>query len=301
VSCGNGIIDADVPDDDQPIEECDDGNDIDDDECTNTCRRNQYDVSRSDFTGPLEPVQGEVFFPLGDDQTISFRIPSTSSGEPRYTYLFNKRYDGVRVSSNGLIGLLENTGLPPSHNFEEPSSAEGPLGQGRSFTTYQGNGCCSGQPIPSPVANTPLIAPYWEDLLGIYQLGLVSDPASGLSADSAGNSVALLSEGGRDWLVVEWRGVSHFGGGPGGLHMQALLRIFTDGSPEQNILNQEEAVVKLRCLNCQSDGGAHTQGLQGSRPYQGATLTTTDTGPVYRSATSWSITNEQVTFTPHAR
>lgn len=289
VSCGNGIIDTDDPTDNQPVEECDDGNNIDDDDCTNTCRMNKYDVTQAMITlNDLEVVSDEVFFPLSDDQTIAFRVPSASNNTPRYAYLFNKRYDAVRVSSNGLIGLLNNTGMSPSRDLSEPA----PLGEGRSFSTYIGNGCCSGRPIPSAASNEPTIAVFWEDLLGVGLNGRASD----VGGESSGNSVALLTEGGRDWLVIEWRGVSHYGSFAGDLHMQALIRIFEEDentTEEEVQAHQEQATIKLRCLSCASDGGAHTQGLQGHLPYQGESFG--------RSAYSWSVFNDEVTFTPHAR
>lgn len=130
--------------------------------------------------------------------------------------------------------------------------------------TSRGNGCCSGGNIPLNQASSALIAPYWEDLLGQQ------------SYRARGQNRWIL-EGNK--LIIEWKNVEHYA-------YRSPLSITT-----QVVLDLVDHTVLLRCENCQSDGGLHTQGLRGPYPYQGIANPT-------RVRRNWSASSDGVRYIP---
>ena len=237
--CGNGIVDRG---DNVADEDCDDGNNTDDDFCTNLCKFNSYDVVER--ISPVPPLDVNIQWnslPLGDDQVIAFKIPDNKT----FRY-FNRSYNAINVSSNGFITLF--------NTVEEPSQTP----------TSRGNGCCSGGNIPFSRPSRALIAPYWEDLLGQN-----SYRAKGQNRWTLDNNT----------LIIEWKDVEHYG-------YRSELNVTA-----QVILGLDNGTIELRCENCQSDGGLHTQGLRGPYSYQGVA----NPSLVRRS---WSAISEGIKYEP---
>ena len=212
--CGNGIV--------NDGESCDDGNLLDSDACTNSCLENTYYPVDPPETLSTENVLWNELS-LGDDTVQAFNIPNQKS----FKY-FNQDYNQILVSSNGFIMLqnVEDTNAPLPPN------------------TSRDNGCCNGGQIPLGQESIPLIAVYWEDLLGQNNV-----------ADSKNQWATFTNDQNEEYIVIEWKDVKHFGND---------IRVSA-----QIILGLDNSNIILRCEHCESDGGNHTQGLRGPYPYQG--------------------------------
>ena len=79
-------------------------------------------------------------------------------------------------------------------------------------------------------------------------------------------------------MIIEWRDIHHYPQGT-----QVTFRIGLDLNTYQ---------VFIYCQNCQSNGRAHTQGMED----KSGTLATGDRN---RMARSWSVTDDLVGFTPN--
>ena len=214
VVCGNGIVNEG--------ESCDDGNLIANDACTDRCLENIYYPVEPSETQSLDHVSWNELS-LGDDTVQAFNIPNQKS----FKY-FNQDYNQILVSSNGFIMLqnVENTNAPLPPN------------------TSRDNGCCNGGQIPLGQESIPLIAVYWEDLLG-----------ANMVADSKNQWGIYTDDQNQEYVVIEWKDIKHYGNETR-IHAQIIL-----GLDNSNVI--------LRCEHCASDGGPHTQGLRGPYPYQG--------------------------------
>jgi hypothetical protein len=96
----------------------------------------------------------------------------------------------------------------------------------------QSQGCCTGQPIPSLSSPNNFIAGFWEDL---------NSPQGNIRFQTLG------SPGSRQ-LVVGFYSVPHFSNGP---------RVTWEV-----VLHEGNNNIEIHCVDCPSDGGAHTIGIE---------------------------------------
>ncbi len=123
-------------------------------------------------------------------------------------------------------------------------------------------GCCSGQRLPDPAIPNNLIAGYWEDL----------DPNLG--------GLVLYGFDGRfpqREFVVHYKNVPHF---PGDIPVNFQI-----------VLQESTNRIEIHCISCPSDGGAHTQGIEGPRGVQALVL------EAARNARDFSLEEDAVAFT----
>lgn len=102
------------------------------------------------------------------------------------------------------------------------------------FSSGQSNGCCSGQNLPNPGSPNNLVAGYWED----FNL-----PQGGIHYQTLGTA-------GSRRFIVQFTNNPHYNGGP---------RVWF-----QMILHECSNDIELQFLNCPSDGGIHTTGIENS-------------------------------------
>ena len=131
-----------------------------------------------------------------------------------------------------------------------------------SFNTGSGNGCCSGQLLPNTSDPNNLVAGFWEDL----------NPSIGGTI-----GYGLFGTAPARRLVVSFTGVDHFGGGN-----QVTFQIK---------LHESSNVVEVLHINCPSDGGLNTTGIEDIS----GTLAFSAGG---RNQVNWAATNETSTYTP---
>jgi len=102
-----------------------------------------------------------------------------------------------------------------------------------SFDAPSSSGCCSGGVLPSTALPNRAIALFWEDF----------DPPEGGAIRYQTIGAAPSRE-----FVVEFDAIQHF---PSGTPVTMQL-----------VLREADDQAEIVCVNCQSDGGSHTQGVQ---------------------------------------
>ncbi len=131
-----------------------------------------------------------------------------------------------------------------------------------SFDLAAAQGCCSGQSLPSTGSPSNLVAGYWEDL----------NPTQGGTI-----GYGLFGTAPNRRLVVSFTDVAH--------HSTATPVTF------QIKLYETTNVVEVVNINCPSDGGIHTSGIEDVS----GTIAFAVSG---RNAANFSTVNETTTFTP---
>lgn len=133
------------------------------------------------------------------------------------------------------------------------------------FISFSGDdeGCCSGQAMPNAGMPNNLIAFAWEDL----------NPAAGGDVQYFVHGTAPNRV-----LVVEFDDVPHYNGP-------------TKRVTAQVHLYESSHVVDIHTTEMQSDGGAHTMGLENAAG-------TSATFVLGRNAANWSASNEAIRFIP---
>jgi hypothetical protein len=131
-----------------------------------------------------------------------------------------------------------------------------------SFNTGVGSGCCSGQLLPNAGDPNNVVSGFWEDL----------NPTLG---GSIGYGVFGTAPARR--LVVSFTAVPHH---PGGTPTTFQIKLYESSN-----------VAEVVCIDCTTDGGTHTQGIENA----GGTVAVAPSG---RNGASFSSVNETTTFTP---
>lgn len=133
-----------------------------------------------------------------------------------------------------------------------------------SFTSSVGSGCCSGQSLPNSTDPNNVIAVAWEDLY---------PPAGGTikyeTIGTAPNRICLIT----------YDAIQHYTSGNA---ITTQIKLFENGC----------GTIEIHTTAMPSDGGQHTMGIENSN----GTAAYTVSG---RNASSWSITNDFVSFTPN--
>jgi hypothetical protein len=99
-------------------------------------------------------------------------------------------------------------------------------------SNLESNGCCSGQPIPQPNSPNNFIAGFWEDF----------------NAPTGNIRFQTLGSPGSRQLVVGFYNVPHYFNGP-----QVTWEV---------VLREGNNNIEIHCVDCPSDGGAHTIGIE---------------------------------------
>jgi hypothetical protein len=131
-----------------------------------------------------------------------------------------------------------------------------------SFDLASVNGCCSGQALPNNTTPNSLVAGFWEDL--------APNVAGTIGYGVFGTAPARR-------LVVSYTGVNHYSTG-----IPVTFQIK---------LHESSNVVEVVCIDCTTDGGLHTQGIDNP----GGSVAFVPSG---RNSVSFSSVNETTTFTP---
>jgi len=134
------------------------------------------------------------------------------------------------------------------------------------FISFQNtaNGCCSGQFIPNTGQPNNMIAAFYEDY----------DPPEGGSI-----RYQTLGTSPNRMLVVEFNGVYPWNGPP------------KTPSTWQLKIKECSNEIDIACLSCNSDGGAHTQGVENAAGTQAFFV-------AGRNSVDFSLTNDLVRFSP---
>ena len=137
------------------------------------------------------------------------------------------------------------------------------------FISFQNtaNGCCSGQLIPNTGQPNNMIAAFYEDF----------DPPEGGSI-----RYQTLGSSPNRMLVVEFNSIYPWPGPPTGT---------TPASTWQLKIKECTNIIDIACLSCNSDGGAHTQGIENAAGTQAFVL-------AGRNSTNFSLSNDLVRFSP---
>jgi MYXO-CTERM domain-containing protein len=143
-----------------------------------------------------------LVFANGDDGATSLAI-----GFP-FTY-FGVAYDMINVGVNGVIDFAASC-VPGGVCVDPNESCDGTNHCTRSFfsTTVP----AMGQPFPYVGQFTPILSPWWDDL--IIDLGVSSIQQ------------ALLGTAPNRELVVEWTSIGHFPTNPAGAHFNFQIHLF---------------------------------------------------------------------------
>ncbi len=131
-----------------------------------------------------------------------------------------------------------------------------------SFDLAAGTGCCSGQVLPNNTTPNNLVAGFWEDL-----------------APNVGGSIGygVFGTAPARRLVISYTSVPHYSTG-----IPVTFQIK---------LHESSNVVEVVCIDCTTDGGLHTQGIDNL----GGSVAFVPSG---RNSASFSSVNETTTFTP---
>jgi len=172
-----------------------------------TCPPDSFGYTCTDSTEPdglvaynFEDISGTgTVVTLSDDQ-VSGAIPIGFD----FTY-YGMDYTSAYISSNGFLTMLPG----------------------------QSNGCCTGQPIPTPGSPDGMIAGWWEDL----------NPGAGGAIHYQTMGVAPFR-----YFIIQFTDVPHFGGGN---NVTMQYKLF-EGSNN----------VEVHYMNAPSDGGTHSAGIE---------------------------------------
>ncbi len=131
-----------------------------------------------------------------------------------------------------------------------------------SFDLAAGAGCCSGQVLPNNTTPNNLVAGFWEDF-----------------APNVGGTIGygVFGTAPARRLVVSYTNVQHY---PSGTPVTFQIK-----------LHETSNVVEVVSINCPTDGGNHTQGIDNL----GGSVAFVPSG---RNSANFSSINETTTFTP---